>query len=157
MKGEYTMDFLTVKPRYLIRDMQDEMSKMIESVFEDFGITENRKNKSEGYWMPAVEFSENDNNFELKAELPGMTKDDIEVEISNSNIVIKGETKQEKEEKTENIYRSEFRYGKFLRTIPLPAEIKSDEAKAAFKDGILKITAPKAHTEMMKLNKLSIE
>lgn len=151
------MDFLTVKPRYLIRDMQDEMSKMIESVFEDFGITENKKNKTGNYWMPAIELLEKNNEYEVKAELPGMSKDDVEVEISNNNIIIRGETKQEKEEKTENIYRSEFRYGKFLRTIPLPSEIKSDEAKASFKEGILKINAPKAQEETKKLNKLTIE
>lgn len=151
------MDFLTVKPRYLIRDMQDEMSKMIENVFEDFGIAENKKNKTGNYWMPAIELLEKNNEYEVKAELPGMSKEDVEVEISNNNIIIRGETKQEKEEKTENIYRSEFRYGKFLRTIPLPSEIKSDEAKASFKEGILKINAPKAQEETKKLNKLTIE
>lgn len=151
------MDFLTAKPRYLIKDMQDEMSKMIENVFEDFGMSENKKNKSGSYWLPAIELLENDNNYELKAELPGMAKDDIEVEITNNNIIIRGEMKQEKEEKTENIYKSEFRYGKFLRTIPLLSEIKKEEAKASFKNGMLKIEVPKSEEQKIKHNKLKIE
>ncbi|MEI7475247.1 MAG: Hsp20/alpha crystallin family protein [bacterium] len=151
------MDLITVKPRYLLRDLQDEMSRMIEDVFDDFGVNESRKNIIEQFLAPAIELTEHDNNYELKVQLPGINKEHIDIEVSNNNIVIRGERKEEKEENSGNIYKSEFRYGKFLRTVPMPSEVKSDEAKAEFDNGVLKITVPKVQEETKKLNKLKIE
>lgn len=150
------MKYLSEKPRYFIRDIQDEMSRMIENVLEDFGIGEQRRIDTERFWTPAIELLEQDNSYELKAQLPGMTKDNIDIEISDNQIKIKGELKEEIKEESENLYRSEFRYGKFLRTVQLPSNVKEDEAKAEFKDGLLKINIPKTE-ERKKLNKLKIE
>ena len=106
-------------------------------------------------WAPRVDVYEKDNNVIIEAEIPGAKKEDIEVKIKDNAVVIKGEVKREEEKKEENYYRSERFYGTFERVIPLPVEIKAEEAKAEIKDGILKLTIPKATAE--KEVKVNIE
>jgi len=98
-------------------------------------------------WAPRVDVYEKDNNIIVEAEIPGAKKEDIEVKIRDNNVIIKGEVKKEEEKKEENYYRSERFYGVFERVLPLPAEIKTEEAKAEFENGILKLTLPKAVSE----------
>ncbi|RMA93020.1 Hsp20/alpha crystallin family protein [Hydrogenothermus marinus] len=98
-------------------------------------------------WAPRVDIYEKDNNIVVEAEIPGAKKEDIEVKIKENNLVIRGEVKKEEEKKDENYYRSERFYGKFERVIPLPAEVKAEEAKAEVKDGILKVIIPKETSE----------
>jgi len=83
----------------------------------------------------------------IEAEIPGAKKEDIEVKIKDNSVIIRGEVKKEEEKKEENYYRSERFYGKFERVIPLPVEIKAEDAKATIEDGILKLEIPKATTE----------
>lgn len=106
-------------------------------------------------WAPRGDVYEKDNKIIIEAEIPGAKKDDIEVKIKDNAVVIKGEVKKEEEKKEENYYRSERFYGTFERVIPLPVEVKAEEAKAEIKDGILKLTIPKATAE--KEVKVSIE
>lgn len=96
----------------------------------------------ERHWMPDVEVFERKGEFVVRADLPGMTKDDVKVEIADNELVIQGERKEEKEQKEKGYYACEHAYGAFYRSIPLPEGIKADEAKAAFKDGVLEITMP---------------
>ncbi|RMD46834.1 MAG: Hsp20/alpha crystallin family protein [Aquificota bacterium] len=98
-------------------------------------------------WNPRVDVYEKDDKLIVEAEIPGAKKEDIEVKIKDNAIVVKGEVKKEEEKKEENYYRSERFYGKFERVIPLPVEVKAEEAKATFEDGILKLEIPKATTE----------
>ncbi len=98
-------------------------------------------------WAPRVDVYEKDNNLVIEAEIPGAKKEDIEVKIKDNAVVIRGELKKEEEKKEENFYRKERFYGTFERVIPLPVEVKAEEAKAEFKDGILKLTIPKATQE----------
>lgn len=146
----------TRKPRYLIHDIQDEMNRMIESAFEDFGIVEPRTDRLSVTWKPAIELSEQNGNYEVCAELPGINKEDISIEIGEDTMIIQGETKHKEEERKGNIHRSEFKYGKFMRSISLPSEVNSETAKAEFKDGILRVTLPKSQEEHKKLKKLDI-
>ena len=106
-------------------------------------------------WAPRVDVYEKDNNIVVEAEIPGAKKEDIEVKIKDNAVIIKGEVKREEEKKEENYYRSERFYGTFERVIPLPVEVKAEEAKAEIKDGILKLTIPKATAE--KEVKVTIE
>ncbi len=138
-----------------LQDMREEMENLYKNVFD--GFSERITEKGELISKPPVELLEKNGNYELKAQLPGMNKEDIEVEVQDDSIRIKAEKKEEKKEENENLYRSEFRYGKFERRIPLPSEIKSDEAHAEYKDGILKISAPKAKHEEQHLKKLKID
>ncbi|WP_456384661.1 Hsp20/alpha crystallin family protein [Persephonella sp.] len=98
-------------------------------------------------WNPRVDIYEKDNKLVIEAEIPGAKKEDVEVKIKDNAVVIKGEVKKEEEEKDKTYYRTERFYGVFERVIPLPVEVKVDEAKATFENGILKIEIPKVSEE----------
>jgi len=93
--------------------------------------------------VPPIDVYETDSEVVLKTELPGIKKEDIEVTIKENSVHIKAERKEEKEEKTENVHRVERFYGKIERVVPLPVEVKPEEAKAEYKDGVLEIRIPK--------------
>lgn len=110
---------------------------------------------------PAVEVIQNKDNYKVKVQLPGIKKDNIEVELDNDFMTITAETHEEKEQKQEEehnrrYHTSEFRYGKYQRTISFDQPIKSDEATADYKDGILCITIPKQKIETKERKKLTI-
>ena len=105
--------------------------------------------------MPSIDVYEEKDSVVVKAELPGMKKEDIEVNLAAENLTIKGEKKEDKEVKEDNYYRRERSYGSFLRTVALPCEVKSDEIKASFKDGVLDIRLPK--TEEAKKKSVAVK
>jgi len=100
-------------------------------------------NVSEYTFIPAVDLYETDTDVVIKAEIPGVKKDDIEISVKDNFVHIKAEKKEEVEEKKENLHRVERFYGKVERVIPLPVDVKSDQAKAEYKDGVLEIRIPK--------------
>jgi HSP20 family protein len=93
-------------------------------------------------WTPDIEIFERDNNFFVRVDLPGLTKEDVKIEISHDELTIEGERKLEKEEKKEGLYRSERIYGKFYRRIGIPEHVKAENATAVFKNGVLEIVMP---------------
>jgi HSP20 family protein len=95
-------------------------------------------------WMPAVDVFEKEDRFVIKAELPGMKEDDIDVSVVGDTLSIKGEKKTETEVKKEDYYRSERSYGSFYRSIPLPSNVDADKVEASFEDGVLQVTLPKS-------------
>lgn len=101
-------------------------------------------------WMPVTELLEKGDKLIVRAELPGMKKEDIDVSISDNSLTIKGERKSEKEEKKENYYFSERSYGGFFRTISLPATVDKSKIEANFSNGVLEITIPKAAESQAK-------
>jgi HSP20 family protein len=111
---------------------------------------------------PAIEVIQNKDSYKIKVQLPGVKKDNIDVEIDNDFMTICAQTHEEKEEKHEEendmrYHTSEFRYGKYQRTISFDQPIKAEEAKACYKDGILNITIPKQNQETKEPKKLIIE
>lgn len=109
-------------------------------------------------WAPSVDMYETDDEIVVKADVPGMSKEDLEVTVTEEAITISGETQAEEEVKGENYMRRERRYGKFTRRLPLPAAVHLDEAKAKFTDGILEVRVPKeAKPEEEKGRKIAIE
>lgn len=108
----------------------------------------------ERVFAPAVEVYETDSEVVVKAELPGVKKEDVEVTLKDNHLIIKGEKKEEREEKTETVHRVERVYGRFERVIALPAEVKTEGVKAEFKDGVLEIRLPK--TQTVKETKIQI-
>jgi len=93
--------------------------------------------------LPRIDVIDREQEVVVRAEIPGMRKEDVEVAIANDLLTIKGKTHEEQEEKGE-IYRSEIRQGSFTRSVRLPSEVKGDGAKAHFENGLLEITLPKA-------------
>lgn len=99
--------------------------------------------KREFAFIPAIEITEDKSNIFLKAELPGMSKDDIVINLMEDSVNISGEIKTKEESDDCKMCRTELKYGKFSRTISLLNQIKKDKAKAEYKDGILYLTLPK--------------
>jgi HSP20 family protein len=117
----------------------------MDSLFEEFGF--GRGLMPQGLaqmadWSPQVEITERDGQLIARADLPGLSKDDVQVELRDDAILIRGQRKQEHEEKREGYYRSERSYGSFYRQIPLPKGVKTENATATFRDGVLEITMP---------------
>jgi HSP20 family protein len=92
---------------------------------------------------PKVDVYQNDKAVIMKAEIPGVAKEDLNVFVDENSVRLSGQVKKQEEFNENNVYRSERYYGSFSRTIPLPAEVKSADAKAVYKDGILTLTVPK--------------
>jgi len=129
--------------------MQEEMNRF----FDDF-FGEQRRGLAEGAWLPSVDVSETDSELMVRAELPGMSHEDIEINVQDNILTLKGEKKQEKKEEKENFHRLERSYGSFSRSFSLPAGVKPDDIKATFKDGVLQVTMPKV--EEAKPKKIAI-
>lgn len=147
-----------------LRAWEREMERM----FEDFpfpfprwprfrGLEAFRFPRELGIQMPSVDVYDEKDQVVVKAELPGLGKDDIEVNLTDSVLTIKGEKKREEEVKKANYYRSEREYGFFQRSIDLPSEVKSDEVKASFKDGVLEIRLPKTEEAKKKAVRVQVE
>jgi len=98
----------------------------------------------ESAWIPTVDISETETSFEIHAELPGVSEEDVKISLTDNLLTIKGEKRQEVETDEKNYHRVERRYGSFQRSFTLPRHIKTDAIKAGFKDGVLTLEIPKA-------------
>ena len=130
--------------------MREEMDRMFESVMPMQPWTP-------GMMAPEVDVFEKDGNIVVKANVPGLRKEDIEITATEDSISIKGEFKKEEKVEEEGFYRQERQFGRFFRTIPMPTAINPDQVKAAFKEGVIEINAPKAEAEKAKEKKVPIE
>jgi len=102
------------------------------------------------HWNPVVDIYDNEDAIVIKADLPGLSKDDITIDLTNRVLTVKGERSYENEVKEENYYRRERACGKFHRAFTVPAEVDPDQVKADFKDGVLKIEVPKPKAQQPK-------
>jgi HSP20 family protein len=105
---------------------------------------------------PVVDFYEEKDDLVVKAELPGMEKEDIEVNVTDHSLTIKGEKKKEEEVEEENYYRSERSFGSFRRSLELPSDVQAEKAKASFKNGILEVRLPKSEVAKPKEIKVAV-
>lgn len=123
-----------------------------DTLFDNFFFPTRTGANQEGLWNwnPAVDVYENDAAIVVKAELPGVDKDQIAVNVEGRILTIKGERKTENEVKEESYYRRERTYGHFERSFTLPAEVNQEMIKADFKDGVLKIEVPKPEEKKPK-------
>src|SRR4028118_1518719 len=126
--------------------------QQLDKAFDQLAAT---RDNSEATWMPAMELADAGDNFVLKAQLPGIDPKDIDVQVTPEAVSISGERRYENTEEKPGCVRSEFRYGKFHRVLPLPAHIQNDSVRAECKDGILMLTPPKVtaarHTAVMSI------
>ena len=146
----------------------DTLRKEVDRLFEDFGddfwrrpfrslATFERSWPTKFAAAPAVDVSETDKAYEITAELPGMDEKNIEVNVANGGITIKGEKKEETEEKNKDYYVSERRYGSFERHFTLPESVDADKIAATFKNGVLKVTLPKTAEAQKPAKKIDIK
>jgi len=133
--GRNPEELFSLSPFTLVRRFTEDLDRM----FTGIGGTGGRE---AGLWAPPVEIRESEGNLVISAELPGLNKEDVKVEVNQDAVVIQGERKREWEEERGGIHRSERVYGSFYREIPLPEGAKSDQAKAQFNNGVLEVTVP---------------
>jgi len=132
-------------PFAALQRFADEVDRM----FEDFGVSRGMSPWSGtapqgtgSFWTPAIDVVQKEDQLVVKADVPGMKKDDLSIEVTDGALTIQGERKSDREEERGGIYRRERRYGSFCRVIPLPEGAITEQAKASFKDGVLEITVP---------------
>jgi HSP20 family protein len=123
------------------RTLQHEMSRLMQAFSQ--GGMQDRRTWQQRTWAPAIDLSEDADAFTLTAELPGFSKDDVQVEVKDNQLTLKGERKREADVQEKHYRRVERVYGRFERSIKLPAVIDAEKAQATFKDGVLKLTLPK--------------
>lgn len=124
--------------------LMNRFSEDMERMFETFGLRPRlfEPLPTKGLWAPDVEILERPNQLVIRADLPGLTKDDVKVNLTDDMLTLEGERKEEKETKREGYFRSERSYGAFYRNIPLPEGVKTDKVDATFKNGVLEVTLP---------------
>lgn len=142
---------MSLVPWNPFRDI-DNMGREMTSFFENspFGVFGKATS-------PRVDVYQTENEVILKAEIPGVTKEDLNVYVDENSIRLSGQTRKNDEFKDDNIYRTERYFGTFSRTIPLPVEVRSENARADYKDGILSITVPKVDPVRMKGRRVDIQ
>lgn len=161
MRGTQPERWLS-SPFELMDRMSDEMDRVFDRVFRDFGaprrswLSSRGERTMHGLWTPRVEAFQKGNQFIVRAELPGLKKDDVQVEVTDEAVTLHGQRREEREEEREGFYHSELEYGQFHRTIQLPDGVIADSAKASFRDGVLEITMQAAPAEARRGRRLEI-
>jgi HSP20 family protein len=154
-KGKEVVKPEVVRHPMALLDMDKWFDEALLRPFAPFGLSRLRVAPEEV--VPAVDLFEDDGNLVLKAELPGLKKEDIEITLTDGGITISGEKKKEKEIKRKDYYKWESSYGSFCRTFALPIEVQQDKVKSTFKDGILEVIMPKSEAAKSKEVKVKIE
>src|SRR5690242_12240749 len=131
-----------------LTDLRDEIDRLFEAPLA-------RTSEFLG-WTPAFDVFEDKDNFTVKAELPGMKREDINVSLHDGNLIVSGERQAETHNEGTEVYRAERFFGKFQRAVSLPATVAADKVKAAYKDGVLTITLPKAEEAKPKQIEVNI-
>ena len=149
------MSLMRWRPRHDLFTVRNEMNRLFDNFFT--GWPEPRKGLLEGEWTPSIDVAETEDEITLTAELPGINQKEVDIAIADDVLTLKGEKKEENEVKEKNYHRIERSYGSFQRSVRLPTEVKTEEAKAAYKDGILTITIPKAEKTKPKQIKIDVE
>ncbi len=143
-------DLVRWDPFRELETLRDEVERVFDTFFGRRGLA-----GREPVFLPAIDVEETDDAFIVRAELPGMKKEDIKITLTEDSLTLSGERKREKEEKNKVYHRMEIAYGKFVRTIEFPVDVDPSKAKAVYKDGILEITIPKS--EKAKPKEIEIE
>lgn len=145
------MPIIRYSPFQELETLQRQMNRL----FDDFFVPTRSENDKLNF-VPAAELSETDEAIYLKLEIPGMSPQDLDIQVTKDVVSITGERKEETKTETNGVTRSEFRYGKFERVIPLPKKIQNTNVNAEYKDGILTLTLPKAEEEQNRVVKVNV-
>jgi HSP20 family protein len=133
------------------------MRREMDRLFDEFRGVGGGPYAAEAGFAPAVNVKQTDKGVEVTAELPGIDEKNVEVSLAENALTIRGEKKQEKEEKGEGWFMSERSFGSFMRTIPLPIEVNEDKVSAQFKNGVLTVQLPAAADTERKIRKIEVK
>jgi HSP20 family protein len=146
-----------------LNDMRQELDRLFNEFHEELTLParfnlEWPTPRMEKAWLPAIELTETESQYQIKAEVPGIKPEDLHVEVMGNTVIIKGESREECNEGDDqkNIYRSEIRYGQFYRQVPLPSKVRAEACKAEFQHGMLTLTLPKQDEDQQQRIKLEI-
>jgi len=149
------LDLLPIKRRQDVPQLFKEMEDMVKhfwELFPDEGLTGDLTFD----WSPRLDIAESEHAIEVKVELPGLEKKDIDISLDGEMLVIKGEKRHEKEEKGKKFHRIERSYGSFHRTLRLPVGVMADKIEAAYTDGVLIITLPKTEEAKKRIAHIDV-
>jgi len=138
-----------------IESMRREMDRFFDELTPFSRMRENNGGSMMDVWTPSTDMSENENEYVIKMDIPGMTKDDIDVNFEDNRIVIRGERTEEEKEEKKNYIQKERYDGSFYRSFTIPKTVDEDQIKAKFEEGVLKINLPKA--EVSKPKEVKVE
>ena len=142
--------------RYNPWQEMNSLQRQLNRLFDDALTSDNWGEFSNLSKVPAAELTETDDALHLKLEVPGMSAKDIDIQVMVDRVAISGERESETKSEANGNTRSEFRYGKFQRVIPLPTRIQNTNVTADYKDGILNLTLPKSEEEKNKVVKVNL-
>jgi HSP20 family protein len=145
------MKLVRWNPWQEMNEMQHQLNRLFDDVRTPSDLFERGFTK-----VPAVEIAETQEAINLKLELPGIDKKDLDIQVTENAVYISGERKQESKTEENGVTKTEFHYGNFQRVIPLSTRIQNTEAKAEYKDGILNLTLPKTLEEKNKVVKVNL-
>lgn len=131
-----------------------QMTRDIDRLFGDFGMRMPVFDRilPDTTWIPQLEVFERDGRFIVRADLPGMKKEDVKVNVQDNVLIVEGERKVEDEVKKDGFHRTERSYGTFFRSLPLPEGVKVDKIDAKYKDGVLEVAMPFEHEKKVTKN-----
>jgi HSP20 family protein len=131
------MALIRWEPAREVDSLQSEVNRVFDAFFGNGSASRTRR------WVPAMDLVETDEDLVLRADLPGLSRDDVQIEIKDSALTVSGERHAEHEEKTEGYYRVERSFGSFSRSLTLPDGVDADAVQADFSDGVLEVRIPK--------------
>lgn len=152
-------DLMLRDPELSFDSIHQELNNFLRDTFMESVFSHPLNLRKKSTWRPAIELKQTEKEYKIKVQLPGVEKDDIQIEVNNDYLTISAEVKEEKSSKDdeERISTCEFRYGKYVRTVSFESPVKSDDSIAEYKNGILMITVPKQNIEKEKTKKISIK
>ena len=142
--------------RYNPWQEMNSLQRQLNRLFDDALTTENWNDFGNWSSFPSAEITEKEDAYHLKLEIPGMEAKDLDIQVMADRVAIAGERKSETKSEEHGSTRSEFRYGKFQRIIPLPARVKNTDVTAEYKNGIVYLTLPKSEAEKNKVVKVNL-
>jgi len=150
------------EPEITFDSIHRELNNFLRDTFMESAFSSPALLKKLTTFRPAIEIKQNEKEYKVKVQLPGVNKEDIKIDLENDYMTVTAETKEEKkstigEEKDEKIHTSEFRYGKYVRTIGFDNPIKTDKSIAEYQNGVLHITVPKQKIEKAHAKRLTIK
>ena len=156
IKRRLFMKYLIRKPDTFMNTLNEEINSILKRSFDSIFPEYVLEKETKGLTIP-VDIKEFDNEYKIRVEVPGIKKENIDIELNKSYMTISAKKEEEKEEKNKKYHKTEFAYGNYSRTIYFPQEIDIDKTKAKLEHGVLKITAPKMIVEKDNKKKLTVE